>query len=180
MLLSDWGVWTIPAMALLGWSVSSFGTFGVLAFAGRAGQLLYSPSGKSTPSKQEYSFAESLVARGRFQEAVDAFTDIVASGTSDPTPYLRIARVYRDELRQHDDAARWFKKAIMDSSMHSGLLALTARELVELCAAKLEDPARAAPTLAWIAERHAGTEQGEWAASELLRVKPTPKEGQDG
>jgi len=39
---------------------------------GRAAAVLYNPSGKTTPRKAEYSQAQSLEARGMYQQAVDA------------------------------------------------------------------------------------------------------------
>ena len=45
------------------------------------------------------------------------------------------------------------------------------RELTELYRHRIGAPARAAPLLARIAERHEGSPDGEWAREELAEVK---------
>lgn len=168
------GGWSAPAAVLLGAAVWA-GTFVIplvsAALGGRAAGTLYNPSGSSTPRRREYSHAESLVARGFHREAVEAFEIAVAEGPTDPTPYLRIARLCRDQLGRPEDGARWFKRALAESEMSESVSLLTARELVELYTVKLSQPGRAAPVLARIAEERGGTKLGDWAAEELASLK---------
>lgn len=178
--------WSLPGALLGGLAVVAGGspllgfaiwaaTFAIPLIAsslgGRAAGNLYNPSGRSTPRKREYSHAESLVARGRYQDAIDSFETAIAEDGSDPTPYLRIARIHRDKLAQHEDAVRWLERALTQSSMHAGLERLAVGELVELCAGKMAEPGRAAPMLARMAAERAGTPEGDWAAEQLARVK---------
>ena len=121
----------------------------------------------------EYSQAESLTARGLYDEAIAAFEAAIVEDPSDPTPYLMVARIYRDRLARFEDAARWFKRALDESTLPAGIATLARRELIELYVTKMGDPARAAPLLARTAEEQAGTTEGEWAARELVRVKAT-------
>jgi len=155
----------------IGWVVSLTLPLLILRGAGNVGSTLYSPSGRSTPRKKEYSLAESLAVRGRYDEAVNAYEAATREDPSDPTPYLRAARIQRDRLGDCDQAARWFKRALEQSEMHSGLVMLTRKELVELYEVQMAQPGRAAPLLARIAEESAGTPGGDWAASELRRIK---------
>ena len=138
---------------------------------GDAASTIYSPSGRTTPPKREYSRAEALVARGLYPEAITAFELAVAEDGRDPLPYLRVARVYRDHLTQHQDAARWFKRALRESEIPPGLAALARKELVELYAHQMGEPQRALPELARMAEELEGTEEGGWAAGMLAEIK---------
>lgn len=165
------GLWVIPTcMVGMGLFVGSL----TLMVAGGVGASVktLNPSGSSTPHKKEYSYAESLVMRGMYEDAVSAFELVVVDEKStDPTPFLRIARIYRDHLERYEDAARWLKRALAESDMHRGLRALTLKELVELYSMKLNMPEKAAPMLARIAQELEGTPDGDWAAEELRQVK---------
>ncbi|MCH8138190.1 MAG: hypothetical protein IH926_04425 [Proteobacteria bacterium] len=133
---------------------------------------LYNPSGSATPHKKEYSFPESLAMRGLYDAAISAFElVIVEEKSTDPTPFLRIARIYRDDIQRYEDAARWFNRALRESDMHTGLQSLVRKELVELYRVRLDKPQKAAPMLARIAEDMEGTPDGEWAAQELRDIK---------
>ena len=115
--------------------------------------------------------------RGLFEEAVSAFElVIVEEKSTDPAPYFRIARIYRDDMERYEDAARWFKRALDEADMHAGHQALARKELVELYRVKLGMPQKAAPMLARLAEDMAGTPDGEWAADELRDIKRSMRE----
>ena len=158
--------------ALVGWAVAFAGPLVIANTAARAAGGLYNPSGHTTPPTRQYSHAESLVVRGMYREGISAFERAIAEGNEDdPTPFLRIARTYRDHLEEFEDAARWFKKAMGASGIPPGLLLLTRKELVELYRVKMGQPEKAAPLLARLAAESAGTADGEWAARELAEVK---------
>lgn len=163
--------WIIAVTVVVGWALSFFGPLLILRGAGRAGSVLYTPSGRTTPRKREYSLAESYVARGEHKAAVDAFEESIFEDPSDPLPYLRVARIYRDELADPEAAARWFKRALAESEVPRGVALLVRKELVELYRVRMGEPRRAAPVLARIAEEAAGTPDGRWAAAELARIK---------
>jgi hypothetical protein len=175
----DWGLGTAVLVTGGVWAAAFFGPLALAATGGRAARQVYNPSGSSTPPKREYSHAESLAARGMYQEAIDAFEMAVLEDPSDPTPYLRIARINRDQTGGFQDAAKWFKRSLNDAELPSGLSYLIIREIVELYVTKLKDPNRAAPLLARVAEEQAGTREGEWAAEELARIKTDMTERMD-
>lgn len=141
--------------------------------AGDAASSIYAPSGNTTPHKKEYSQAESLVARGLYQEAVTAFELAVAENPTDPTPYLRVARTYRDNLSQFEDAARWFRRALRESAIPPGVALLARKELVELYTHRLRTPERALPELARMVEEMPDTPDGQWAAGQYRAIKET-------
>jgi len=170
---AGWSVGTGAAVTLGTWALAFFGPLALSALGGGAASQIHNPSGRSTPSRREHSQAESLVARGLHQEAIDAFEMAIAEDPTDPTPYLRIARIQRDQLKRYEEAARWLKRALAEAALPAGAAHLATRELVELYMTKLNEPRRAAPLLARMAEERAGSPEGEWAASELARVKST-------
>ena len=166
------GLWIVPVCMVAFGLTMTLSTLAIVYRAAKAGQVIYAPSGNSTPRKKEYSYAQSLDMRGEYEDAVSAYElVIVEEDASDPTPYLRIARIYRDKLERYEDAARWLNRALRESTMHAGLATLTRKELVELYRTMLNVPHKAAPMLARIAEEAAGTQEGDWAAAELSFVK---------
>ncbi|TVR67423.1 MAG: hypothetical protein EA422_00455 [Gemmatimonadales bacterium] len=146
--------------------------------AGKAALLALGSSGRAPARRKEYSFAQSLVARGLFEKAIDAYQEEVARAPADPEPYLRIGRLLRDELGRPDEAAAWLRRARRDAVMSPGQELILSRELVELYRNRLGRPEKALPELARMAERFAETPDGEWAARELAELKrgmgPTP------
>lgn len=166
-----WSVGTAVLVTGGAWGLAFLLPLALSSVGGRAAGALHNPSGRSTPSRKEYSHAESLVARGLVQDAIDELELAVVEDGSDPEPYLRIARLYRKPLGRPEDAAAWFKRALKESDMPAGAAYLATRELIELYAGPLGRPERAAPLLARMADEYAGRPQGAWAAEELLQVK---------
>lgn len=179
MLYGRWGGELVLVLAIAGLLLSFSLPLVLAEIGGRAARTLYNPSGGGTPRRREYSQAESLAARGRYDEAVAAFEVASAADPTDPTPSLRIARIHRDRLAKHEDAATWFKRALDRAEPGSGLALLVVKELVELYAVKLGTPARAAPLLARLAEGRPGTPEADWAHHELGRLKERLAEGRD-
>lgn len=139
---------------------------------GLAGTL-YNPSGRATPHKREYSYAKSLVARGAYEQAVEAYRTAIAEDPRDPVPYISIGRLLRDDLGRPEEAAAWLRRARTEGEPDVGTAILVTRELVELYRTKLGEPLRAAPELARLAEMAPDTPDGRWAAAELAELKRT-------
>jgi hypothetical protein len=146
--------------------------------AGKAALLALGSSGRAPARRKEYSFAQSLVARGLFEKAIAAYQEEVARDPADPESYVRIGRLLRDELGRPDEAAAWLRRARRDAVMSPGQELMVSRELVELYRNRLGRPEKALPELARMAERFSETSDGEWAARELAELKrgtgPTP------
>ena len=166
-----WSGGTAIIVTLGAWAAAFFGPLMLSTASGRAAATIHNPSGRTTPPKKEYSHAEALVARGLVQEAIDELEIAIAEDGSDPQPYLRIARLYRDRLGRPEDAAQWFRRVLSEKRAGGGTAYLATRELIELYVGPLGQPAKAAPLLARLAEERPGTPEGSWAAEELGRVK---------
>ncbi len=167
----DGGVAIMLLTTFIGWVSAYVGPILIMRVSGRAGAIFYAPSGRSTPHKREYSQAEAYAARAQYPEAVAAFEEAIAADGSDPTPYLRVARLQRDKLGNADASATWFRRALAESEMNSGLRLLTCKELLELYEVRMGKPERATPFLARISEERPEMSDGKWAAGELGRIK---------
>jgi len=127
--------------------------------------------GATTPPKRDYSAAQALVARGRYQEALGAYEIAAAESDGDAEPYLAIARLLRDHLADFETAAAWFRRARRDARLSTGQQLLVAEELIELYTTKLQDTRRAIPELARIPELVPGSPQADAAARQLAELR---------
>ncbi|MEQ1855410.1 MAG: tetratricopeptide repeat protein [Longimicrobiales bacterium] len=171
LLYERWGVGMVWALGLGGMLLSLVAPVVVAALSGAAARTLYNPSGSGMPRRRELSQAEALAARGLHDEAIAAFRVAIAEDPTDPSPYIKVARIERDRRGRHEEAATWFKSAFDLMAPGSGPALLTLKELVELYAVKLGAPARAAPLLARLVADRPETPEGKWAREELARVK---------
>ncbi len=162
-------IWILP-LALLGGGCVMAAAYLLVEGAGAAAGSLFHP-GMGKRRRSEHSLAQSLAARGRYDEALDAYEDAAREDPSDPEPLLRGARLLRDDLKRPDEAARWFRRARACLPSGSPGEAVVSRELVELLLRKGSDPRKALPELARLAELHAGTSLGDWALEEKVRVR---------
>ncbi|MGE0159605.1 MAG: hypothetical protein AB7T31_09330 [Gemmatimonadales bacterium] len=172
MVYGVWGRGMVVGLAAAGFAVAFVGPLVVAALSGSAATVLYNPSGAGTPRKPGFSHAESLAARGLYDEATSAFEVALAANPADPDGYLRVARIHRDRSRRFEESAAWFRRALERTAPGSALALLVTRELAELHATKMSaQRARVAPLLARLAEERAETPEGRWAAEELQRIK---------
>lgn len=139
--------------------------------AGSAAASTYAPSGSSTPAIREYSLAQSLIMREQYPAAVAQLEDDARDNPDDPTPLVLLARLSRDRLNDPERALGAFRRVLRMKDLDAGVEHQLVRELVELAERRLHDPARAFPDLARFADRHRATPAGEWARTELLRLK---------
>ena len=162
------------AVVLLGIVGGPLIIFGVaLAVAGAAGKgagTIYMPSGRGS-RKKEYSRAVALAARGEFQDAIISYEAEILDDPTEPEPYLRIARICRDNLKDHDEALAWFKRATREAELSGGQEIRSRREMAEIYLHHRREPRRAAPELARLAEAYPDTPDGQWAARELAAIK---------
>lgn len=138
---------------------------------GRIGSSLYFSSGRTTPGRREYSLAESLIVRGRFDEAVAELEQASARYPADAVPPLRLARLLRDQCGRPGDAIPWFRTAIDRSSNQPAADIAASREMIELFTHVLRTPERALPYLARLAEKYPDAPVGAWARTEITSIK---------
>ena len=139
--------------------------------AARGAGRLHMPSGSSTPRRKGRSRAEALAVRGEYEAAIVAYQNAILDAPEDGEAYLSIARIYRDEVQNPEEALLWFRRGLTEAELSVGQEILTRREMAELLSHHLQEPRRAAPDLARLAETYPRTRAGEWAKEELARIK---------
>ena len=144
---------------------------GIAAASGRGASALHLPSGATTPRKKEYSRAKALEVRGEYEAAIRAYEVEILDAPLAPEPYLRIARLFRDELKEVDSAVQWFRRAQREAALSPGESIRVYRELAEIFLHTRGEPRRAAPELARLADEYPHTPDGQWAARELAEIK---------
>lgn len=161
--------------AVVGFAVVTLGVYGVAMWAvGQARamtQTLYNPSGNSTPYKPEYSYAQSLVVRGRYAEAAASYELHAIENPADPEPYLHLARLYRDKLQQYEDALTWFRRARTDATLAPGHELYVIQEIIDLYLHKLRTPRKAIPELTLVCQRFPGTPAARAAEQQLAQMR---------
>jgi tetratricopeptide (TPR) repeat protein len=138
---------------------------------GDAAKIIYSPSGKSTPARRDYSYAQSLAIRGQYEEAARAYVEACEEFPDDPEPYFGLARLFRNHLQRYADAIKWLELARLKTDLGPGRELLATQEIIEMYVQKLHTPRKAIPELARLAERFPDTPAGEAAKRELAEMR---------
>lgn len=160
-------------IVLSAFSLMYFGTLYVGDWLGRGAGSIYFAGGSSSVTR-EYSLADSLIARGRLDEAREELERAAALYADDPEPALRLARLLRDRQRP-EDAVVWFRAAL-DRSADAGVEIAATREIIEIYTHTLRTPTRALPYLARLASRHADSPAGLWARREMTDIRQAMQE----
>lgn len=160
---------------LIGVPLTMGGVYAVTMFvthrSGEAAKIIYTPSGKSTPARRDYSYAQSLDVRGQYEEAARAYVEACEAFPDDPEPYFRLARLYRDHLQRYADAIRWLELVRLKTDLSPGRELLATQEIIEIYVHKLRTPRKAMPELARLAERFPDTPAGVAARRELAEMR---------
>lgn len=164
------GIGAIPGF-VAGFAISFSVALAIAESVGKLFGTIHNPSGKSTPVVREYSYPESLAIRGRYEDAIDAYQVCCVDHPEDPEPYVRIARIYRDELHQYDEALFWFKRARTEAKLDRGRELLVSQEMIEIYTRKLGQPGSAIPELARIVDRFPGDPAAAVAQREIERLR---------
>jgi tetratricopeptide (TPR) repeat protein len=128
------------------------------------------PSGRSTPSRPDYSLAKTYLVQGRFPQAIAEYRKHIGATPTDPEPCLQLARLYRDDLKDLEESVKWFRQAVAVAA-DPRVQYLGVRELAEVFVSRIKEPRRALPDLARFADQHPGTASGDWARQELEQIK---------
>ncbi len=145
--------------------------FGIAAAAGRIGEAFVAvvSGAGNIPPAPSFSFEESLVARGRYQEAVESFQAHLASHPEDHAARLALAAVLAGPLGDPGAAARVYQ-AMRAASAGPALEFGVYQALIDLHRAA-GDRGRLLAELARFAEAQRGTAAGAAARRELLALK---------
>ncbi|HEX6559435.1 MAG TPA: tetratricopeptide repeat protein [Longimicrobiales bacterium] len=141
------------------------------AKSGEVAASLYTPQGASTPAVRQYSLADSLLQRGRIEEAAEAYRVLSADFPTDPEPQIRLARLLRDYTARYEDAARTYRQVLAIDGVETGTRIAITRELIELYTHRMRRPELALPYLARFAEEHPDHPAAGWARTQYKDIK---------
>ena len=179
-LLLGFGLLTAVVAALVALAVGVGLPLLIGEHSGRAGASVYMSGGSSLPAPREYSLADSLVARGRFAEAAEAYELLAEDYPADPEPRVRLARLLRDRMGRAEDAAPWLHKALNVTGLEAASEIALLREISELYMYKLRTPNKALPYLGRLAEKHATHPSASWARTEASEIRQAMRDEQNG
>ena len=171
MVFAHFSIWRAALLGIVVFLASLFIIEWLTNSSADAGGSLYHSSGASTPSLRQYSLAESLVARGKHDEAKEAYELLCDDFPNDPEPPLRLARLQRDKLNDYSSAAASFKRALAARDVDRRTNIAVTRELIELYTHKLRTPTAALPFLGRLAEAYPDDAVSAWAKAEYADIK---------
>jgi hypothetical protein len=156
----------VPALAVVGSVV-----YAISERVGESAGGLYYPATRLASPIQDYSKEETLIQRGRTDEALEALRLAAGENPSDPRPPLRMAFLLRDEMDAPSEALEWLGRAASIEGLPEAEQKYLLREIMELCRSRLGGPELAMPLLAKVAQLRQGTGVGHWARQELREIK---------
>ena len=129
------------------------------------------PSGNSTPYEEQFSYQESLAARGDVAGALASYESIIAGRPEAVVPRLRAADLYARRGKDPARAAVLFREArgLAGTSPRDALYASS--RLVDLYEGPLNDPGRALVELRRLVELYPGTDVAAGARKAIARIK---------
>lgn len=148
--------------------------FAGLASANSAGAVARAytmPSGSSTPFEEQFSYQESLAARGDVEGALESFEAVIAERPGVATPRLKAADLYARRGKDLRRAAALFREVrdLPGVSPRDRLYA--ASRLVDLYDGPLAEPGRALVELRRLIEMYPGTDVAAGARTAIARIK---------
>lgn len=144
---------------------------GALAIEGTGDLVGRIYGGGNVGTRREYSHAQALAIRGDYRGALAAYEAAAVEFPADPEPLILGARVLRDALDDPEGAVAWLRRARSLPQLERSADVTIARELVDLYDGPLNEPRKALPELARIAEAYPDTTAGEWAHRQLARLR---------
>ena len=127
--------------------------------------------GSSTPYTEGYSYQQSLVMRGRLNEALESYEAIIAEENSTVDVRIRAAELYAREAKNYARAAELLQDVIRHPNCAPGEEVYAANRLADLLSIHLGQMGRALVQLRRLADRYAGTPAGDRALESIRTMK---------
>lgn len=129
------------------------------------------PSGNSTPYEEQFSYQESLAARGDVAGALESYEAVIAERPEAAAPRLKAAELYARRGGDPRRAAALFREAreLAGASPRDALYASS--RLVDLYDGPLNEPGRALVELRRLVELHPNTDVAAGARKAIARIK---------
>lgn len=150
------------------------------AAAGAGALAVTAPSGLSTPYEEQFSWEESLAARGDVPAALAAYERVIAERPSAVLPRLRAAELYAARGNDPGRAAALFRevRALPGVTSRDALYACS--RLVDLYDGTLDEPGRAVVELRRIIELYPASPAATHARLVLPRLKASFQRAEGG
>ena len=161
--------WVLPVAAALG----AFGG-GAGWFVGKAvgdGWKTVAVDGSSTPYANQHSYEQSLVMKGRVDDAVASFERMILADPAAVAPRMKAAELYAREKNDPQRAAALFREIVQSAAATSGEHVYATNRLVDLLIGPLDDPGRAMVELRRLIDTRPGTDAAEHARRSLAELK---------
>lgn len=127
--------------------------------------------GSSTPYANQYSHEQSLVMKGRIDDALVSFESMILAEPTAIAPRMKAAELYAREKNDPQRAAALFREIIQSPVATSGDNVYATNRLVDLLIGPLDDPGRAMVELRRLIDTRPGTDAAEHARRSLAELK---------
>ena len=131
----------------------------------------FAVDGSTTPYEEQYSHEQSLVMRGRIDDALESFEAIVQGNRDAVRPRVRAAELYSREKANHVRAAQLLVEVQCIPTTRVGDFVYATHRLVDLYTGPLNEPGRAMVELRRLIERLPGSPAAEQARDALATLK---------
>lgn len=161
--------WELPVGAGLGALGGGAGWF-IGTFIGD-GWKAVAVDGSSTPYERQFSYEQSLVMKGRVDDALASFEAVIATEPELIVPRIKAAELYAREKNDAQRAAELFRDVLRSPAITGGENVYVTNRLVDLYIGPLNDPGRALVELRRLIETRPGTDAAEHARRSLADLK---------
>jgi hypothetical protein len=127
--------------------------------------------GLSTPYERQFSYEQSLVMKGRVDDAIASFEAVIATEPELIAPRIKAAELYAREKKDPQRAAELFRDVLRSPVITPGENVYATNRLVDLYIGPLNDPGRAFVELRRLIESRAGSDAAEHARRSLAELK---------
>jgi hypothetical protein len=161
--------WELPVGA--GFGVLGGGSGWFIGFALGGAWKRVAVDGSSTPYERTFSYEQSLVMKGRVDDALASFEAVIATEPELIAPRIKAAELYAREKKDPQRAAELFRDVLRSPSITSGDNVYATNRLVDLYTGPLNDPGRALVELRRLIDTRPDSVAAEHARRSLAELK---------
>jgi hypothetical protein len=161
--------WELPVGAGAGALAGGVGWFTSQMIGGTWRRIAL--DGSSTPYERQFSYEQSLVMKGRVDDAIASFEAVIATEPELIAPRIKAAELYAREKKDPQRAAELFRDVLRSPLITAGENVYATNRLVDLCIGPLNDPGRAFVELRRLIETRPSSDAAEHARRSLAELK---------